>query len=120
MPPSGQPLAGAILTVGNRVLLGAGNCGWGPVPAATGSVASSPQPARATAVAARRSEAGDSMRMRRILKSKRVSGNQQGYARYGSFGLPPPSGKDASFQAIAAGTSPGARCWQGWGEQLRP
>src|SRR3954469_3491724 len=85
MPPSGQPLAGATLTVGIRVLFGAGNSGLGPVPAATGSVASSPQPASATAVAARKSEAGDSMRMRRILKSKRVFDYQQGCAPSGSL-----------------------------------
>jgi hypothetical protein len=45
----GQPVAGAMFTVGSSVFCGGGSCGRGPVPAASGSVAVSPQPARAAA-----------------------------------------------------------------------
>ena len=41
--PAGQPTAGAMLTVGIRVLLGSGSCGDGPVPSATSRRAFSPQ-----------------------------------------------------------------------------
>src|SRR5690242_17335588 len=51
--PDGHPLAGATLTVGISVALGGGSSGLGPVPAATGSVADSPQPDRMAAQAAR-------------------------------------------------------------------
>ena len=34
-PPCGQPMAGAMLTVGIRVLFGSGNLGEGPVPSET-------------------------------------------------------------------------------------
>ena len=44
-----QPSAGAILTVGIRVLFGGGNTGSGPCPFITGSVADSPQPASSRA-----------------------------------------------------------------------
>jgi len=41
--PSGQPMAGAMFTVGINDGLGAGNTGVGPVPADTGKVAVSAQ-----------------------------------------------------------------------------
>ncbi|MNX89410.1 hypothetical protein D3C86_1214240 [compost metagenome] len=41
--PGGQPTARAVFTVGMRVVLGGGNLGFGPMPASTGSVATSPQ-----------------------------------------------------------------------------
>ena len=37
--PGGQPLAGAMFTVGTSVGCGRGNVGWAPMPADTGSVA---------------------------------------------------------------------------------
>jgi len=43
--PAGQPLAGAMLTVGMSVETGAGKAGCGPKPALSGIVAISPQPA---------------------------------------------------------------------------
>ncbi len=49
--PAGQPFAGAMLTVGNIVLFGAGNAGVGPLPAETGSLAISLQAESARAVA---------------------------------------------------------------------
>jgi len=47
MTALGQPLAGAMCTVGIRVCLGAGKVGDGPVPAASGNVAMSPHAATA-------------------------------------------------------------------------
>src|SRR5688572_31764414 len=47
LAPSGQPLAGAMSTVGISVLLGAGSLGSGPTPAENGRVAISPHAARA-------------------------------------------------------------------------
>jgi hypothetical protein len=44
--PTGQPIAGAMLTVGINVCAGGGNVGRGPLPAETGSVAISPHAAR--------------------------------------------------------------------------
>ena len=41
--PGGQPLAGAMFTVGMRVCCGGGNVGCEPLPADTGRVATSPQ-----------------------------------------------------------------------------
>ena len=46
----GQPMAGAMLTVGISVRAGVGNVGRGPMPAETGNVAVSPQPTSATAI----------------------------------------------------------------------
>ena len=46
-----MPVAGAIFTVGMRVGRGGGSVGCAPVPAATGSVAMSPQVVRASAAA---------------------------------------------------------------------
>ena len=43
-----QPIAFATFTVGNTVTLGDGNCGWGPMPADSGSLAISPQEASAS------------------------------------------------------------------------
>src|SRR5687767_9975378 len=50
--PLGQPLAGAILTVGINVLFGGGSVGCGPSPALGGKRAVSPQPARPSATSA--------------------------------------------------------------------
>src|SRR5450830_739304 len=44
--PAGQPMAGAMFTVGISVLFGSGNCGEGPVPSDTFRVELSPQAAR--------------------------------------------------------------------------
>src|SRR5687767_1108189 len=48
--PSGQPLAGAMRTVGIGDFVGSGREGSGPVPAWNGSLAIAPQPARASAI----------------------------------------------------------------------
>src|SRR5262245_19929707 len=45
MSPSGQPLAGAICTVGISVSVGCGNVGLGPSETCSGSLEESPQPA---------------------------------------------------------------------------
>jgi len=47
--PAGQPMAGAMFTVGIRVLFGSGSCGEGPVPSDTFRVELSPQAARVPA-----------------------------------------------------------------------
>ena len=44
--PAGQPMAGAMFTVGSSVGFAGGNCGLGPVPSDTDSVAMSPQAPR--------------------------------------------------------------------------
>ena len=53
--PSAQPLAGAMLTVGNSEWLGGGSLGSGPVPAPTVNCAVSPQPPTSNAAATRAS-----------------------------------------------------------------
>ena len=47
--PTGQPLAGAIFTVGTSVRTGRGSAGLLPIPAEIGSLATSPQPPNAIA-----------------------------------------------------------------------
>ena len=47
--PAGQPMAGAILTVGIRLLTGLGKLGVAPMPAVGSSTAVSPQAASSAA-----------------------------------------------------------------------
>ncbi|MNN74813.1 hypothetical protein D3C81_1910500 [compost metagenome] len=51
LPPSGQPMAGAMLMVGISVAWGSGNCGEGPLPSLTFNSAVSPQPTRQALIA---------------------------------------------------------------------
>ncbi|MDT4889759.1 hypothetical protein FQZ97_1265050 [compost metagenome] len=56
--PSGQPIAGAMFTVGIRVLFGSGNLGDGPVPSETCRLEVSPQAASPPARAMTRTNGG--------------------------------------------------------------
>ncbi|MCY1353630.1 hypothetical protein D9M69_399760 [compost metagenome] len=75
LPPSGQPTAGAMLTVGNSVLLGGGSFGFGPVPSSTVRVELSPQPIR---LAARRLSRSRRERIARFLLAGLLGGQQLG------------------------------------------
>ena len=92
LPPGGQPFAGAMFTVGNKVLLGAGSSGFGPVPAETGSCASSPQAAKPNAAApskaARQAAGTGSLDMRVLSLGAALPGKQFGAASRSPGGLP--------------------------------
>jgi len=56
LPLAGQPTAEAMFTVGIKVGLGGGSCGWGPMPAASGNCATSPHAVRTIAIAENNNE----------------------------------------------------------------
>jgi hypothetical protein len=125
--PSGQPLAGAICTVGIRLLFGSGSCGYGPSLAAGAKRAVSlPQPAKAPNAKPqsirRRGETGCVMARtpRALLAAISVPSacaTPGSNARHGSMGTPSAGLLDAATAAqpsFAPTGTDGPTPLQGW------